>query len=169
MGKEIEHVDLVNRLGIIQVRNVPKNEIEKYPDLYLQIIIAVILNKNGEILVQKRSLNKKTEPGFIDHICGAIISGETPEQAAEREGYEESHIKPNNLKIIDAGVNIYNRYRYLLIGMSNLTPQNGNINETEWVRFIPFNKLVEKHISGEWKFVDEFFEDTRKAIESKKT
>lgn len=169
MGKEIEFVDLVDKSGVIKERNVPKQDIGKHPDLHLQIVIAVIFDKDGKILVQKRSLNKSSEAGSIDHICGAIRSGETPEQAAIRESIEETSIKPSELKIIDMKVNSYNRYRVLLIGHGEGIPGVSNLDETEWAKFISFNELVEKHISGEWKFVDEFFEDTKKAIESKRT
>ena len=167
MGKEIEFVDLVDQLGIIKEKKVPKEEIKRYPDLYLQIIIAVIFDENRKILIQKRSLDKNSEPGYIDHVCGAIKSGETPEEAANRESTEETNIKPTKLKIIDRKVNSYNRYRILLLGYGNGVPKPNNLNETAWAKFAPLNELIEKQISNEWKFVDEFFEDTKKAIENR--
>jgi 8-oxo-dGTP pyrophosphatase MutT (NUDIX family) len=158
---------LVDESGIIKKRNIPKNEIEDYPDLHLQIVIAVIFDRDGKILIQKRSLNKSSEPGVIDHVCGALRSGEMPEQASIRESLEETRIAPSELKIVDIAVNSYNRYRFLLVGYGEGVPEAGNLDETEWAEFVSFNKLVKKHISGEWKFVNEFFEDTKKAIESK--
>lgn len=168
MNKEIELVDLVDDSGVIQKRKVPRTEIDSYPNLYLQIVIGVVLDKEGRMLVHKRSQTKRVNPGDIDHICGGVMSGETPEEAAEREAVEETGVKPLNLKIVAQGVNKYNRYRYLLRGESNDQPGEVNPAEVEWVRFIHPDELRSKHNSGELSFVDEFFEDTELAIINRK-
>ena len=166
MGKEIELTDLVDANGIIKKQGIPRNEIDSYPDLHLQIAIAVIFNKSGEILVQKRAIAKSSEAGKIDHVCGSVISGETPEEAAIRESKEETGIDPNNVKVVDKGLNKYNRYRYLLVGESDSQPGQFDLNEVEWVKFIPLEELEKKEASGEFEFVGEFFEDTEIAIQS---
>lgn len=164
MGKEIELTDLVDVNGVIEKQGIPRNEIDLYPDLHLQIAIAVIFNKSGEILVQKRAMIKSSEPGKIDHVCGSVMSGETPEEAAIRESKEETGISPNNVRVVDKGLNKYNRYRYLLIGESDSLPGKLDLNEVEWVRSISPGELREKEASGEFVFVGEFFEDTEIAI-----
>ena len=67
--------------------------------------------------------------------------------------------------MITKGINKYNRFRYLLAGESNDTPERLDPSEVEWVRFISLNDLKEKHQSGEWGFVEEFFEDTELALQ----
>ncbi len=136
MNKEIELVDLVDASGIIKKHSIPRSETDSYPDLHLQIVIAVVLDKEGRMLVHKRAQTKRVNPGDIDHVCGGVMSGETPEEAAEREAVEETGVKPLNLKIVAQGVNKYNRYRYLLLGESNDQPGEVNPAEVEWVRLI---------------------------------
>lgn len=55
---------------------------------------VMIFNKKGEILMQKRSQHKDFYPGFWTiSVGGHVGKGETYEQAAEREIYEELGIK----------------------------------------------------------------------------
>lgn len=164
MNKEIELVDLVDKTGSVQKRGVERTEIDVYPDLHLQIVVGVIVNKKGEMLVQRRSLTKRVNPGDIDHVCGGIHADETPEMACERETVEETGVRPTMLKIITEGVNKYNRYRYLLVGEADEKPFVVDPNEVEWVGYIPIDTLKEKNESGEYTFVDEFFEDTELAL-----
>jgi 8-oxo-dGTP pyrophosphatase MutT (NUDIX family) len=109
-------------------------------------------------------MTKSSEKGKIDHVCGSVISGETPEEAAIRESKEETGIDPNNVRIVDKGLNKYNRYRYLLVGKTDCLPGKFDPNEVEWVKFISLEKLRKDETSGEFKFVGEFFEDTEIAI-----
>lgn len=161
-----ELVDLVDVSGSIQKRNIPRSEVHIYPDLYLQIIIAVVFDKDGRVLVHKRARTKKVNPGDIDHICGGVMSGETPEQAAVRESTEETGVTPIDLRIVVKGVNKYNRFRYLLVGHSDDEPLSVNTSEVEWVAFMHPDILKVKQASGEFTFVDEFFQDTDVAIEA---
>ena len=155
---KIELVDLVDKTGTIQKQKILRKDADSHNGLYLPIIIGVIFNPNGEILVQKRALAKKVNPGDIDLICGGIRSGETPEEAAIREAIEETGIAPTDLQIIAQGVNNYNRYRYLLIGNSSEDPNIFNPEEVEWVRFIHLDELRAKSDSKEFTYVNEFFE-----------
>lgn len=164
MNKEIELTDLVDVNGVVKKQKIPRDEIDLYSDLHLQIVIAVIFNKLGNILVQKRAMTKGSEPGKIDHVCGSIISGETPEEAARRESKEETGIIPKKVRILNRGLNKYNRYRYLSVGKSDETPKKLDSNEVEWVEFISLEELQKKESSGEFKFVEEFFEDINIAI-----
>jgi len=168
MSKETEIVDLVDASGQIQKRGVPRVEVEKYTDLHLQIVIAVIFDYAGRILAQKRALTKSTCPGDIDHVCGAVKSGETPEMATARESLEETGLKVKNLKIVEQGVNSYNRYRYLLVGVANGEPNSYDPAEVEWVKFISPEELKVKSQSGEFTFVGEFFEDMELALNNGK-
>jgi 8-oxo-dGTP pyrophosphatase MutT (NUDIX family) len=160
MSKEIELVDLVDSSGTIQKQSVPRTEVDRYPDLHLQIVIGVIFDKQGRLLVHKRAQTKKVNPGDIDHVCGGIKTDETLEQAMVRESLEETGLKPANVKVIAQGINKYKRYRYLLVGKSDGEPGQVDPTEVEWVRFIDLEELKNKNTSSEFTFVDEFFEDT---------
>lgn len=167
MRKDIELVDLVDSKGRIQKRGIPRTEAGMYSELYLQIAICVVFDDSGRILVHQRAKTKKINPGDIDHICGGIMSGETPEEAAMREALEETGIRPLNLKIVAHGINKYNCFRYLLAGKAGGEPATVNPAEALWVRFMHVDELKAKQKSGEFTFVDEFFEDAELAIQSK--
>jgi len=161
-NKVEEFVDLVDSAGDIKIKKILRSEINNYPGLYMQIIIGVVFNEKGEILVHKRALNKKVNPGDIDHVCGGMVSGESLEEAFVRESVEETGVKPVDIKIIDKGVNKYNRFRYLLAGRSNEKPKT--TKDAEWSAYIGFDILKVKRGLGEFNFVDEFFEETEKVI-----
>ncbi len=167
MAIDIELIDLVDSSGNVRVRGIPRHEADGYSDLHMQIIIGIVINDKGQILVHKRSHTKKVNPGDIDHVCGGVISGETPVEAFIRESLEETGVKPNNIFVATHGVNKYNRYRYLMVGESNDTPGQLDSNEVEWAQFIHPDELKLRQQSGELSFVNEFFEDTALAIMSK--
>ena len=62
MSEELEFVDLVDASGTIQKKGVPRSEADSYPDLHLQIVIGVIIDKEGRILVHQRAKTKKVNP-----------------------------------------------------------------------------------------------------------
>jgi isopentenyldiphosphate isomerase len=54
------------------------------------VIHLHVFNKNGELLLQKRSMNKDIQPGKWDTSVGGHVDfGETVEKALFREAYEE--------------------------------------------------------------------------------
>lgn len=165
--KEIELVDLVDGSGTVIKYGISRSEADLYLNLHVQIVIGVIFDKEGRILVHRRAQTKEVNPGDIDHVCGGVKSGEKPEEAIVREADEETSTKPQNLRIVLQGVNTYNRYRTLFVGESDDEPEQGDPTEVEWVRFIHPDELREKLNSGEFTFVDDFFEDTGLALAHK--
>lgn len=160
-----EKVDIVDSLGNIQKYSVNKNKIDTYPLLHLQIVVACIFNDKGELLVQQRSFNKTTEPGKIDKVCGAVQSGETPEQTVIREAMEEAGVQLSKLQLIDTRINQYKRYRYLFVGFSNDEPKQMNPDEVVWSKFVFYEELLAKQESKVWLFVDDFFENVDLAFQ----
>lgn len=61
------------------------------PDgMYVLVMHVCIINEEGEVLIQKRHPSKKIWPNRWDITCaGAVLSGETSREAAERELAEE--------------------------------------------------------------------------------
>jgi isopentenyl-diphosphate delta-isomerase type 1 len=54
----------------------------------------IIFNKKGQILFQKRSSTKDTDPGLYSiSVSGSVSKGETYRQAVERELFEELGIR----------------------------------------------------------------------------
>lgn len=57
----------------------------------MQLVVHVCLfNEKGEMLIQRRSMEKKSYPGYWDvSVGGGVLAGETAREAAEREIREE--------------------------------------------------------------------------------
>ncbi|HHD57480.1 MAG TPA: NUDIX domain-containing protein, partial [Desulfobulbaceae bacterium] len=54
----------------------------------------LVFNTQGELFVQKRTMNKDMYPGYLDVAAGGVVlAGESYEQSAERELEEELGIK----------------------------------------------------------------------------
>lgn len=88
-----EFVDLYDsnrqKLNRTKERTAPLNEGE-----YTTVVHALLINDNGEILVQKRVPTKKKWPDLWDISCsGALIAGETSQEGLEREVEEELGLK----------------------------------------------------------------------------
>ncbi len=158
-----EHTDLVDKTGTVRKVGVPRHTVDNHPGLHMQIVIAIIFDPLGRVLVQQRALGKKVCPGSMDHVCGGVHSGETPEQAALREALEETGVSPKNLRVIEQGLNEYNRFRHLLRGESDTEPSVSNPQEVMWVGYEYPAELLRQYASGERTFVDGFFEDIARA------
>lgn len=161
-----ELIDLVNDRGEIKRTAVERDDMNDYEGLYLQNIVTVVFNGLGQVLVQKRAATKRVNPGDIDHVCGAILSGESPKDAAQRETFQETGIDLNDLHPIKQGVNAYSRYRHLFRGETDVLhlPQLHNLEEVAWTAYEHPDELRAKSESGELTFVEGFFEDLDFAI-----
>lgn len=164
---EREVIDLVNSKGELVLRRVQRDDDAEYDGLHMQTVIVVIVNNRGEVLVQKRGDGKRIDRGCIDHVCGAVLSGESPEDAAAREVSEEIGIEIAGLTGIDEGLSPYGRYRFLYRARSNQIPPVGyNLREVEWAAFHEPAYLRARRASGTWTFAKGFFENLAIALES---
>src|SRR5262245_26926655 len=90
-----EFVNLVDAEGRLQRQHVPRDSIETYDQLHLEIVIAVIFDSMNRVLSQQRSWKKKSLKGYVDHAaCGAMIStvDTDPVAAGQREIQEETGV-----------------------------------------------------------------------------
>jgi isopentenyldiphosphate isomerase len=98
--KENEYVDIYdrnkNKTGKIKIRHQDKLEENEY----IIGVQLIILNKNNEILITKRSNTKMVLPGKWECNGGAIAAGETPIEGLEREIKEELGITLDREKTI---------------------------------------------------------------------
>lgn len=63
--------------------------------------VAFVLVKNNKILVEKRSMDKRSDPGKIAIPSGGVEAGETNEEAMIREVKEELNIFPIEFKFFE--------------------------------------------------------------------
>ena len=64
----------------------------------INIAAAIILNENGDVLLQKKDFNYFWFPGYWGFFGGKVESGELPKNALKRELLEELKFNANDLK-----------------------------------------------------------------------
>lgn len=91
----MEYVDVYNKFGEKTGEVVPKLRAHEL-GLYHKAVNVWIVNKKGELLVQRRNYDKKVFPNMLDiSFAGHVSSGETSIEALCREGKEEIGIDIN--------------------------------------------------------------------------
>ncbi|MFV0499524.1 MAG: NUDIX domain-containing protein [Bacilli bacterium] len=110
----MEILDIVDE-QLKYIRKIKRCDYDKLNknEYFLYTHIWVI--KDQEILIQKRSLNRKWAPGMWATHTGTVISGETPRITAIRELKEEINLEINDNQLINELVvypsKIYNLFK----------------------------------------------------------
>ena len=100
MTEQEELLEVVNANGEV-IRILPRSEIHGNPSLIHRVVHVLMFNKKGELLLQKRSMNKDVAPGKWDTSVGGHVNpGETLDKAVQREMEEELGIISSDLKFL---------------------------------------------------------------------
>lgn len=100
MNTHEELLEVVNEEGKI-IKILPRSVIHGNPSLMHKVAHVLVFNKDGALLLQKRSMNKDVAPGKWDtSVGGHINAGETIEEAVRREMEEELGITSCGLKFL---------------------------------------------------------------------
>ena len=92
----MEIFDLVTEDDSEIIGKAPREECHGNPSLIHRAVRVMVFHPDGRLLLQKRSLNKKVQPGKWDAAVGGhVSSGETLSQAVKRELAEEIGIVAN--------------------------------------------------------------------------
>jgi len=84
-----ELLEVVDKDGTV-IGLAERSELHHNPSLIHRVVHVLIFNKEGDLLLQKRSFKKDIEPGKWDTSVGGHINpGEVDRNAAEREMKEE--------------------------------------------------------------------------------
>ena len=98
MAEEI--LEIVNEEGKI-LGEAPRSVIHGNNRLLHRVVHLIVVNRRGDILLQKRSRNKDVAPDRWDTSVGGHIGrGETVEEALRRETEEEIGIVPGDPKFL---------------------------------------------------------------------
>ena len=106
-----EYFDVLNELGEFTGKVASRDECHKN-GYWHRAVYAFIIDKNNNILLQKRSKNKKLWPNKWDvTVGGHVNSGEFGRQALIRECKEELGIDvdDNEIKYIVGTTSVYNK------------------------------------------------------------
>lgn len=126
-------------------------------NLWHREVSVWVLNENKELLVQKRSANKKQAPNKYGLCAGHIDPNETPVQTAIRETFEETGIKveEKDLKFLEIYVNNeegnkHFKYMYLVrttMKIEDMTMQPEEVSELKYITLAELRKIVEERNS----------------------
>lgn len=109
-----EYLEVVNKDGEV-IGIAARFEVHGNPSLMHRVVHVLVFNGRGELLLQKRALNKDVAPGKWDTSVGGHVSaGEDILSSAKREMEEELGVAPQELEYL---------YSYI----------HSNPNETELV------------------------------------
>ena len=103
------------------------------------VAVAYVIEKDGSILMLRRSPQKDHAPGEWETGSGRVEAGETPEDAVHREVREETGLKVEIVRPVDT----FHFYRG--------AGREETIGITFWCRYLS-GKLVmcEEHDRAEW-------------------
>lgn len=154
-----ELLDLVNEKDVV-IGEVWKSQAHKNNKIIHREIGILIHNKNNEVLLQQRSLLKKTAPGYWTVACaGHVGNGELPERASHRELKEELGFDVNIIffKKVYEIQPTESRFMYLYTGEYNddkIVIQKEEVEKAMFFTKDEFVKLLEtkmvEPISANW-------------------
>ena len=108
-----------------------------------------ITNSKGELLIQRRSPNKKMFPNMWNETGGAAASGETSEITCAREFEEELGVKPDMSKAELIGT-IKRKFDYIDvwhieqdIDLNGINMQEDEVSEVKYVTLEELNQIIE--------------------------
>jgi isopentenyl-diphosphate Delta-isomerase len=146
-----ELLDVIDDRG--RVISQIKKSIVHEKGLWHKTVQIVIYNSKNEILIQKRSKNKYPYPGLWDiKVAGHCMAGESIEQTAVRELYEEIglNINPENLKLLR--VNKKQGGKKMVEGKIWINNEYQHIFLHKYVGLLSDLKLIDKEVE-ELKFI----------------
>lgn len=179
-----ELVDVLDERGMYTGKTETRANCSKY-GLWHKAVCVFIINSKEQVLLQKRSANKKTWPNMWDVTAGGnVLAGEFGFQAIIRECKEELGIELNKNDITFIGSvistnkkgdiinNYFNEY-YIAnkeVDTAKLQLQKEEVSEVKW---IDKNEIIERikdnyngitDKEGCWKYLIKYYEMSEKSI-----
>lgn len=135
----VEIVDRNNRpIGAVT------RKIMRQQQLTHRATYILVFNTTGELFIQKRSMRKDIYPGYWDVAAGGVVlAGESYEDSAQRELYEELGVKNAKLRFLfdqyyeDAGNKVWGR----IFSCTHNGPFTLQAEEIDDGRFIPLQAI----------------------------
>jgi 8-oxo-dGTP pyrophosphatase MutT (NUDIX family) len=127
-----EYWDLYNMDGSF-AKVAPKGKVP--PNMYHHSVQVIPMDGAGHLLVMRRSMQKRRRGGRYEFPTGAVLAGETSEQAAARELLEETGLAADNLIYVDSfQVEDIKRLHYIAI-IPDLLSKNVILQEGETIGY----------------------------------
>ncbi|NLC66362.1 MAG: CoA pyrophosphatase [Clostridium sp.] len=128
-------------------------------------VMILIVEENGvqKIVLEKRALTLKSQPGDICLPGGSIDLGETEKEAAIRETMEELNIKSSDIEFIgpmDFFVSPYGHVMFPFVSKTKIKDFYPNKDEVDHVIKVPIKHFIEnKPLIYETEIVSNMGED----------
>ncbi len=174
-----EIIPIVDKNGKI-LGKAPRSIVHSSKEYIHPVIHLHILNGNGQVYLQKRSLTKTVQPGKWDTSVGGHISwGETIDQSLKREALEETGL--TDFKAIPMTKYIWEsdtekELVYSFICYKKIVPklEDGEIDEARYWSFADIRKNLNKGIftpnfEKEFEILDTFLKKQQSIIKSQIT
>ena len=144
----MELLDVVDKNGNYTGEIVERKKAQELGLLHWEVIIIVV-NDRKQILLQKRSANKKYFPNKWALCSGLVISGESCDEAAVRELKEELGVEfqISDLHLLEGNLNL-TRFYYVITNYdeSQFVIQKEELSSVKW---FDLDEILEKVNSGD--------------------
>ncbi|HEC98566.1 MAG TPA: NUDIX domain-containing protein [Nitrospirae bacterium] len=162
MGEEI--LEIVDKAGEV-IGRASRAVIHGDNSLLHRVVHVIVVNSSGDILLQKRAMNKDVAPGRWDtSVGGHVDAGETVEEALEREMEEELGIRGREIRFLYTYIHS-NPYESELVSTYECLhegPFNFSKEEIDEVRFRSLHEI--KGRLGKGVLSDNFEEEFRRYL-----
>ena len=173
----MEYFDVLNENGEYTGEIATREECHE-KGLWHRAVYGIIFNKNGDVLLQKRSKNKKLWPGLWDITAGGhVLAGEFGYQALIREIKEELDIDVTKNEIMylvgstssNIKGNIINNHFnecYIVnkdVDISKIKLQEEEVSEIKWFTKEEILNRIENNFdgitdkTGPWNFLKRYW------------
>ena len=173
-----EYFDVLNKYGEFTNKIATREECHKN-GYWHRAVYGFIINKNGDVLLQKRSANKKLWPNLWDITAGGhVLAGELGEQALIREVKEELDIDitENEVKYLVGSTStnikgdiINNHFNECYIINKDINPsliklQEEEVSDIKWFSKEEILKRIDNNYdgitdkTGPWNFLKKYYE-----------
>ena len=149
-----------------------KSRYKENSNLYIKGVYIFIVNKKKEILIQRKR-EDHTKLNRWEIPSGHVISGESYEEAAERELKEETGITVPLKYIKTIKIEKPNEFDAFYIGYSNILPDTKDNPEVDAFEFISFDNLIKEIKSNirlfapqMIKFLKDYGDDFKERLDS---
>lgn len=156
--------DLYNADGI-KTGNVIERDNSIEEGYYHLAVEVWIVDSNSQILIQKRSENKKTLPNIWGMTTGCIVSGEESLDGAIREAKEEIgiDISKDEIKIFRSMIHGDTLWDVYLVkkeyDVSNAILQKEEVSDIKWVSTSEIRQLLKEGLFFEYPEIYDLLSD----------
>lgn len=178
--KKVKEIKVLDENGNFTGEIMDKDKVHE-KNLFHEEIGVFILKNNKQVLLQKRSANKKFNPNKWWICAGHVDADETVKQAAIRECYEEIGVSINenellpfdkieiNKKVSNSNITYY-FYSFVDLDEKDFVIQESELSEVKWFDIDEVINLINNHDDGfNWKDINiSLFEKLKQVWENDK-